>query len=161
MVRKAQENDLEEILFIYDKARAYMRANGNKGQWRNGYPSRSVLEYDIEQGRLFVEEDDFGIYGVFMLLVGDDPTYRIIREGEWLDNSPYAVIHRIASSGRRSGVLREALSYASLSSRHIRIDTHQDNIPMQKALEKEGFSRRGIIVCDDGTDRIAFERISS
>ena len=51
MVRKAQENDLEEILFIYDKARAFMRANGNKGQWRNGYPSRSVLEYDIEQGR--------------------------------------------------------------------------------------------------------------
>ena len=157
MVRKAEERDLQEILSIYDKARAFMRAHGNRNQWRNGYPSQALLEYDIMQQRLYVLEDDFGLYGVFMILPGPDPTYAVIREGEWKDTSSYAVIHRIASSGRRHGVLHEALSFAFSISRHLRIDTHADNIPMQNALLKEGFQRCGIIVCDDGTDRVAFE----
>ena len=126
MIRKAEYEDLDEITAIYDKARSFMRQNGN-----------------------------------FMLRVGDDPTYRVIREGAWMDSSPYAVLHRLASSGRRKGVLHEALCYASLFTDHIRVDTHESNRPMQNALLKEGFSRRGIIVCDDGTDRVAFERIST
>ena len=124
MVRKAEERDLPDILIIYDRARAFMRASGNTEQWRNGYPCREALEYDIEQGRLFVLEDDFGLYGVFMLTLGPDRTYSVIRDGRWLDDSEYAVIHRIASSGRRRGVLHEALSYASGLCSHIRIDTH-------------------------------------
>ena len=159
MVRKAEERDLPDILIIYDRARAFMRASGNTEQWRNGYPCREALEYDIEQGRLFVLEDDFGLYGVFMLALGPDRTYSVIRDGRWLDDSEYAVIHRIASSGRRRGVLHEALSYASGLCSHIRIDTHALNAPMQRALEREGFVRTGIIVCDDGTDRVAFERV--
>ena len=62
MVRKAEERDLQEILSIYDKARAFMRAHGNRNQWRNGYPSQALLEYDIMQQRLYVLEDDFGLY---------------------------------------------------------------------------------------------------
>ena len=161
MIRKAEYEDLNEITAIYDKARSFMRQNGNMRQWSNGYPSRELLSYDIEQGTLYVLLDDFGLYGVFMLRVGDDPTYRVIREGAWMDSSPYAVLHRLASSGRRKGVLHEALCYASLFTDHIRVDTHESNRPMQNALLKEGFSRRGIIVCDDGTDRVAFERIST
>ena len=161
MIRKAENPDMEEILHIYDIARAFMRSHGNKAQWINGYPRREVLEYDIKEERLYVCEDDFGIYGVFMLRIGDDPTYREIRDGSWLDDSPYAVIHRIASSGRRHGVLREALDFASALCSHIRIDTHALNEPMQNALVKEGFRRTGIIVCEDGTDRVAFERLPS
>ncbi len=161
MVRKAAYEDLPEILHIYDKARAFMRASGNASQWRNGYPRREVLEYDISQGNLYVLADSFGPYGVFMLRVGTDPTYLEIRDGGWLDDSDYAVIHRVASSGRRKGVLHEVVAFASSLCPHIRIDTHADNLPMQTALLKEGFSRTGIIVCDDGTDRIAFERVFS
>lgn len=161
MIRKAEESDLDEIIFIYDKARAFMRANGNHLQWRNGYPSRSLLEYDISSGRLYVLYDDSGIYGAFMMNVGDDPTYAVIRDGEWGDLTEYAVIHRIASSGRKNGVLDEALSFVTSICHHVRIDTHADNIPMQRALLKAHFIRRGIIVCDDGTDRIAFEQSDS
>ena len=92
-------------------------------------------------------------------LEGNPITYSVIRDGRWLDDSEYAVIHRIASSGRRRGVLHEALSYASGLCSHIRIDTHAMNAPMQRALAREGFVRTGIIVCDDGTDRVAFERV--
>ena len=159
MVRKADECDLEEILLIYDKARAYMRQMGNPCQWQGSYPGRAVLEYDIDQEQLYVLYDDFGIYGVFMMRIGDDPTYASIRTGSWLDDSPYAVIHRIASSGRRKGVLHEALLYTSRFTHHIRIDTHELNRPMQSALAREGFVRTGIIICSDGTYRFSFELV--
>ena len=40
---------------------------------------------------------------------------------------------------------------------HIRIDTHEDNIVMQKAIAKNGFHKCGIIYTDDGSPRIAYE----
>ena len=39
---------------------------------------------------------------------------------------------------------------------NIRVDTHRDNIVMQRLVEKLGFSRRGIIYIADGTERIAY-----
>ena len=33
MVRKAEERDLPDILIIYDRARAFMRASGNTGRF--------------------------------------------------------------------------------------------------------------------------------
>ena len=159
MIRKATEQEIDDIIHIYNTARSFMRKNGNATQWSNGYPQRSLLEYDIEQKRLFVLEDGAGIYGVFMLLAGPDPTYAVIKNGRWMDESPYIVIHRVASSGRRGGVMHEILDFAFSLCPHIRIDTHANNAPMQKVLIREGFSRTGIIVCDDGTDRIAFEKV--
>ncbi len=45
----------------------------------------------------------------------------------------------------------------------IRIDTHQDNKPMLRALEKAGFSRCGTIRLigglENGQLRVAFEKI--
>ena len=159
MVRKADEKDISEIMMIYGGARNFMRRSGNMRQWINGYPSEETVREDIREKRLYVLSDDEGLYGVFMMQPGIDPTYLSIRDGSWKDDSEYAVIHRIASSGRRKGVLREAVEYTWKTVPHIRIDTHADNIPMQRALLRENFVRCGIIVCSDGTDRIAFERL--
>ena len=41
----------------------------------------------------------------------------------------------------------------------IKIDTHKDNISMQKLLEKNDFKYCGIIYLEDGSQRIAFEKI--
>ena len=40
---------------------------------------------------------------------------------------------------------------------HLRIDTHQDNLPMQGAVAKAGFKRAGIVYVSDGTPRVAFD----
>ncbi len=157
MIRKASGEDISTVMALYGSARAYMRKSGNMRQWVGGYPSRPQIEEDARCGCLYVLFDECGIYGVFMMRLGDDPAYAVIRDGSWLDDSPYAVIHRIASSGRRGGVLHEAVSYTLSLCPHIRIDTHEDNRPMQSALGREGFSRCGIIQCSDGTDRIAYE----
>ena len=41
----------------------------------------------------------------------------------------------------------------------LRIDTHRDNIPMQKLLEKNGFVQCGIIHLSNGDERIAYEKV--
>ena len=45
-------------------------------------------------------------------------------------------------------------------SRHsdVRIDTHEDNIPMQRALLRAGFERCGIIHIATGDERVAFQK---
>ena len=57
------------------------------------------------------------------------------------------------------GVFAAALEYCSGVIGHLRIDTHADNKPMQHVVEKAGFSKRGIIYVEDGTPRIAYDRI--
>ena len=96
------------------------------------------------------------ICGAFVFFIGDDPTYRYI-EGSWMKDTPYGVIHRIAGQG--GGIFADALSFCEARISHIRIDTHHDNKPMQHVVEKAGFSRRGIIYVDDGSPRIAYEKL--
>ena len=40
------------------------------------------------------------------------------------------------------------------------MDTHEDNISMQRLLEKNNFKYCGIIYLEDGNKRIAFEKLS-
>ena len=154
-IRKASPADMEQILDIYALARKFMADNGNPTQWKDGYPQRQMLEEDIGLGRLYVVEEK-AICGVFMFEVGDDPTYEYI-EGSWTSTTPYGVIHRIAGVG--GGVFAAALEYCTGVIHHLRIDTHEDNKPMQHVVEKAGFSRRGIIYVADGTPRIAYGRV--
>ena len=154
-IRRAEQADMERILEIYGIARKFMTENGNPTQWQNGYPWRDMLEEDIQLERLFVVEDDT-VCGVFMFTIGDDPTYGYI-EGSWRSAEPYGVIHRIAGVG--GGIFEAALQYCTQQIYHLRIDTHADNKPMQHVVEKAGFSRRGIIYVEDGTPRIAYDRI--
>ena len=155
-IRPAREQDLEQILKIYEIARRFMAENGNPTQWHSGYPRRELLEQDIRKEQLFVVLREDVICGAFVFFVGDDPTYRYI-EGCWRSDAPYGVIHRIAGVG--GGIFPAALNFCRKKISHIRIDTHHDNKPMQHVVEKAGFARTGIIYVDDGSPRIAYELI--
>ena len=144
-IRKAEKKDIPSCLKIYDAARSHMRAEGNIRQWINGYPSKTILEKDVEEGVLYLIEDDGLCHGVFMCKMGPDPTYSKIYDGSWPDDSEYAVIHRIAGDGKVKGILKEAAAFASSMAPSIRIDTHEDNISMQKALEKRMGQSGGLI----------------
>lgn len=43
--------------------------------------------------------------------------------------------------------------------RSIRVDTHRDNISMQKMLLKNGFKYCGIIYLKDGSERLAYDKL--
>lgn len=155
-IRPATQADMEDIMRIYAFARRFMAENGNPTQWGQHHPAQDILEEDIRQNRLYVVEDAERLRGVFMFAVGDDPTYTHI-EGSWRSSAPYGVIHRIAGVG--GGIFAAALEYCSGIIGHLRIDTHADNKPMQHVVEKAGFSKRGIIYVQDGTPRIAYDKL--
>lgn len=157
-VRKASMEDLPRIEEIYAFARTFMAENGNPNQWGNNNPPHSKLLEDIARKELHVMEDSAGIHGVFFFRIGPDPTYANIYEGAWREDTLYGTIHRIAGDGS-GGILCTAVQYCSDQIKHLRIDTHRDNHVMQKALDKQGFSRRGMIYIADGSPRIAYDRI--
>ena len=159
-VVKAKKEDLPQLMQIYESARRFMRKNGNLTQWQGGFPPAELLLSDIEIGQLYVIKQSDEIIGVFALIFGEDPTYSYIEDGAWLSSEEYAAIHRVASDGMQKGILETAVNFSWEKIRHLRIDTHQDNLPMQHAIQKNGFQKCGIIYLADGSPRIAFEKIS-
>ncbi len=157
-VQKAKIEDMAGILRIYARARDFMAASGNPTQWKDGYPDRELLTGDIRNGELYVVMDGEIICGVFFFHIGEDPTYGYLENGTWRSGDPYGTIHRIASDGS-GGIFPACLQFCRKKIRHIRIDTHHDNKPMQHVVEKHGFSRRGIIYVQDGSPRIAYDLI--
>ena len=115
MIRHARTDEMERLLEIYDTARAFMRANGNAAQWGGGYPSREVIERDIELSQSRVVTDggvctasgrlDGEIVATFALIFDGEPTYDKIYDGEWLTggSDSYIAIHRVAISVARRG----------------------------------------------------------
>ena len=155
-VRKAIDADLPRIAEIYAYAREFMVQTGNPNQWGTTYPPHEWLVDDIRQGLLYVIVSAENIHGVFYFYVGEDPTYGYIEDGVWKYADPYGTIHRIASDGS-GGILKTAVAFCLKMINHIRIDTHHDNIVMQRAVTKLGFERSGIIYLADGDPRIAYE----
>lgn len=80
-----------------------------------------------------------------------------MRTGEWRSDTPYAVLHRVASDGTVRGIAAAMFAFAKERADHLRIDTHQDNLPMQGASIKAGFERAGVVYVSDGTPRVAFD----
>lgn len=157
-VRQAKEQDLERIEEIYAAARAFMAANGNPNQWGTHNPPHEQLVQDIDEGKLYVITDGETIHGVFFFWIGEDPTYKKIA-GAWHSDRPYGTIHRIAGDGS-GGILRTSVAFAKQHIGHLRIDTHEDNKVMQRAIQKVGFQRCGIIHIADGSPRIAYDLVT-
>ena len=157
-IRLACLDDLDEILEIYDYAKKFMVETGNPTQWAGGYPQRELLEDDIANGGLYVVTDGENICGVFYFVIGPDPTYAIIENGAWHSEKNYGTIHRIAGNGA-GGIFGAALDFCRKQIDYLRIDTHEDNKVMQHVVTKHGFKPCGIIYTDDGTPRIAFDRL--
>lgn len=157
-IRAAQPQDLPAIERIYAAARAYMAASGNPHQWGDsGYPHAPLLMQDIEKNQLFILEENGLPHGVFAFILGQDPTYAVIEDGQWRNDRPYGTIHRIASDGQLRGVFPRVLAYCLERADDIRIDTHHDNKTMQHVVLKHGFVRCGIIHLENGDPRIAYQ----
>ena len=164
LVRRSNPEDLPAIRAIYARARAFMADQGNPNQWGDSWPPDSVIESDVCGANAdcgYVCEHEGRVVGVFFYRVGDDPTYARIYDGAWTDSSPYGVVHRIASDGSVKGVGAFCINWALEQCGHLRIDTHEDNVPMQNLLSKLGFVRCGTIyVEEDDNPRMAFEKVS-
>ena len=159
IIKHAQKSEISEILAVYDKAKSFMRQNGNHLQWINGYPSYNDVLEDINNNNLYVMKVNSLIVGVFAFIIGEDPSYSYI-EGNWLNNEKYGTIHRIASNFEVKGILEKAVEFCFSKINNLRIDTHEVNYPMQNAILKNGFTKCGIIyLVSDNTPRIAYQKV--
>lgn len=157
-IRKALPDDRGEILSIYERARKYMAENGNPSQWGSNYPSSEDVDKDMKRDALYVCESEDGIEAVFMFDIGEEPNYKVIYEGQWKNGESYGFLHRVASAGRKKGMASACMSWCFQRCHNLRGDTHEDNIPMQRVFEKNGFERCGIVHMEDGTPRIAYQK---
>lgn len=159
-IRKATQQDLHSIMQLYENARAFMREHGNPGQWGTTYPPQNMIETDIRFGNLYVCIEKDTIEAVFFYKDGIDPTYLKIYDGQWKNDAPYGVVHRITSSGKVKGAASFCLDWAFSQCGNLKIDTHENNIVMQNMLKKNGFTYCGRIYIDNGSERLAFQKDS-
>ncbi len=158
-IRKTRIEELDTILEIYQRARTFMETHGNPNQWKKTRPERSRIEQDLAEEKSYVCVEAGEIAAVFYFAEEEDPTYQMIYEGSWLNDAPYAVVHRIASAGTVKGAGSFCMEWAAMQADNIRIDTHEDNYVMQNMLKKQGFLYCGKILTDDGTERLAFQKV--
>ncbi len=157
-IRKATYDDIPELMHIFECAKRIMRASGNMHQWGSGYPSVEIVSKDVDAGACHVVCNEYGeIEATMALIPGPDPTYSAIEEGEWLNEEPYYVIHRIAVAVPGNGYARLLLDYAFKHTRAVRIDTHRDNAIMHHVLKSYGFRYCGVIRIADGSPRDAYQ----
>ena len=163
--RKADFSELDSIMSIVHQAQDFLKKL-NINQWQNGYPTREIIAQDITNGNAYVLADGTKIIAFVSVLFTREPTYDVIYDGQWLTERAYSVVHRLAvdshfkKKGIATSVLEEIDRMTLQKGIHsIKVDTHEDNIPMQTLLRKTGFVYCGVIYLSDGNKRIAFEKI--
>ena len=158
IIRQSSAKDLNDIGEIYSAAKQFMHENGNPNQWAGEYPnSQSALE-DMKKGIGYVCEDDGEVVAVFAFDIGREPTYDAIYGGAWQNEEPYAYIHRIAVKKHGRGVVDFCFAECFKKFPNLKIDTHRDNIPMQRVLSRNGFKLCGIIYLENGEERLAYQK---
>jgi len=155
-IRKTTKEEIDKIMSIYKFAREFMKETGNPYQWGNNRPAKETIIEDIENGVSYGVYENDELHGVFALIGGEDPTYKVIENGSWLNDEEYLTIHRIAGDGKVHGIMKTAVGFCKNLTDNIRIDTHKDNRIMQKQILKNGFKECGIIHLLDGSERIAY-----
>ncbi|MDL2322439.1 GNAT family N-acetyltransferase [Bacteroidales bacterium OttesenSCG-928-A17] len=159
-IKKADREEIDKIMPLYSRARQFMQETGNQNQWINGYPSREDILSDINARCLYVcISSKNEIAGAFFFKIGEEPTYHSIYDGKWLNDKPYGVIHRLASSGKYKGIGNICFLWCLKQCQNLRVDTHQDNHIMQHIFRKNGLVYCGIIYLRNGSKRLAFQSI--
>lgn len=164
-IRKTEEKDIPAVLAVYDDARNYFYQNGIP-QWQKGTPNEETLRADMQRGYSYVLEDDGEVIGTACIVEEADSDYLQISEGDWLNDEPYVVIHRIAvrSSCKGKGLAGKLLAFAAERMRaegwrNIRIDTHEKNRSMRGFLAKNGFVQCGNVIVGRWREpRIAYQK---
>lgn len=164
-LRKSRKDDLKYIIEIINEAKEFLKES-KIDQWQQGYPNEEVILRDIENQHAYVLEDNNKIIGTVALSFDKEKTYDLIYDGKWISNNEYAVIHRIAASRRYNikGTGTEIIKSIEKickdkGIKSIKIDTHEENLVMQKLLNKNDFKYCGVIYLEDKAKRVAFEKV--
>lgn len=163
-LRKSLPEDVPAIMEIIGQAQEYFRCHGID-QWQNGYPNADSILNDINLNHSHVLMDGHEVIATAMISFDGEPTYTQI-EGEWLSSSAYAVVHRVAVRNDKKGqnIAGKIIELVEQMCKEkgvggIRMDTHKENLSMQRLIEKCGLQYCGIIIVSYGAQRLAYEKV--
>ena len=174
-IRPMKEQDLPQLFELYAHARKYMAETGNPHQWPEDYPSRERLLRDIENGGYVILDEspndkdeeqsshhnrgESVIVGAFVLEENAHELAYDTIDGKWLNDEPYAVIHRCATLHNQKGIGQFFMDWCFEKCSNIRVDTHKDNLPMIKFLKKNDFIYCGIVHYEESGERLAYHKL--
>lgn len=163
--REAKVSDVGDIMEIISQAQKYLKSL-NIDQWQNNYPNNLVIENDIKNNNAYVAVINKKVVGFAAIIFDKELTYNTIYNGSWLSRKPYVTVHRIAVAkdyknlGIGNLLIEKTVELAKKSGvSSIRIDTHQDNLIMQKFIFANNFTFCGHIYLGDKSLRLAYERL--
>ncbi len=127
------------------------------GQWSGSYPALDDFMSDHENRSLLVADKDGVVIGSITIQPENDPAYK---ELAWTGRNAY-VVHRlmVLPEHRNKGVGKELFLSAIQKARDkgagcVKVDTHPDNLRMQRLIESLEFARRGYMA---SINRIGYE----
>jgi ribosomal protein S18 acetylase RimI-like enzyme len=144
-IKKATKEDLEELYSITKSCSKHMIEKGIF-QWNEWYPSKEVLQKDIDLQQLWKLVDTNIIVGIIVLTEIEDAAYKKV---QWsAKNTKNVYIHRLAvlpdfqGKGYAQKLMNFAENYAKENKYDsIRLDTFSQNPKIQKFYEKRKYER--------------------
>lgn len=147
MIRKAVLDDIEWIEDTYNEHFIHEIEHGAFTVFKKGiYPTRKDAEKAINDGTLYVYEENGNIAGSIIVDSVQPGEYKQIRWGKTLRSDEVMVIHLllVRPSMAGKGVASSLVKYAAeLAKNHsckaLRLDTGGQNIPAVSLYKKLGF----------------------
>ena len=149
IIRKANKEDLENIMKMYKSCVTGMLENGIE-QWDNTYPNTEIISEDLNVGTYYVSEMDGAIIGGINIDKNQDDTYLAL---DWEDKSDsFLVVHRLGVKeefwnkkiGKDLMLFTEKLVIET-GMKSIRLDTYSGNPKAMEFYRRLGYRELGTI----------------
>lgn len=161
--RKAELSEQASIWKILQQAILRRKKDGSN-QWQDGYPNPDAVEKDIKKGEGFVLVHGKTIIGYSAVIINDEPAYAKI-EGNWLTNTDFVVLHRVAIAEKYLGkglaklIIQKIEAFALSNNIYsIKADTNFDNFAMIQIFKSSGYMYCGEVYFR-GSPRMAYEKV--
>lgn len=145
MIPKATHKDLEEIYKLTKSCAEHLIAQ-NIFQWNEFYPSKKVLQTDIDLKQIYKLEIENKLVGIIVLTEIKDIEYKNVK---WLTkNHQNLYIHRLAVHPKfqGKGFAQQLMNFAEDFARKnkynsLRLDTFSQNKRNQKFYKNRGYQK--------------------
>lgn len=143
VIKKASASDLEALFLIVKSCGKHLIEQGIF-QWNEEYPSKEILQNDIELQQLWKLEVANSIVGLMVLTEIEDLEYQKVK---WLiKNQKNIYIHRLAvhPNFQGKGIAQKLMDFAEKFAlennyKSIRLDTFSQNKRNQKFYEQRNY----------------------
>ena len=164
-LRLTRPGEEDEAMRFINDAKAFLKSKG-VDQWQTGYPDEAAISGDILNKKGYFLTKNGNPIAYMCIDFDGEPAYDGLNR-QWLTDSSYGVMHRLAigseSRGRGMADIAFGLAEKLMKDRKVgsfRVDTDEDNHIMKHILSKNGFTYCGTIWFDNSV-KIAYEKVFS